>query len=495
MRAVALNTFFALSVFASRAAAQLPVDSALASYIAGIRAVDAHAHPMRPVAPGAPADTEFDVLPLDGIPPFAVPWRLRPENPEWLAAQHAMAGLASTDTSVTDHKTLMEAVARIARQQGEHYPDWVLDKVGTEVMLANRVAMGPGLDPSRFRWVSFVDALMLPLDTRAEASRTPDVHSLYPRETTLLHRYLRDLGRSTIPPTLDGFVQEVIVPTLARQRGAGAVSVKFEAAYLRPLDFNDPDTALAQRVYARYAAGGTPTHAEYKALQDDLFRIISREAGRLGMSVQIHVLSQFGGFYSATGSTPRMLEPAFNDSTLRGTNFVIVHGGWPLVDETQGLLGKPNVYADISMMVLIAEPARVAAVLRQWLTEWPEKVLFGTDAFDNGPEQNWGMVAYLGTTSARRALAVALTGMMRDGEIDRTRAESLARMVMRENASHAYHLGLRLTSGAAHLPGPIANLLGSRQIRRMQTDQWGQHTWACVCVVLATGPGTPACSQ
>ena len=234
-----------------------------------------------------------------------------------------------------------------------------------------------------------------------------------------------------------------MTPTLERQRRAGAVAIKFEAAYLRPLDFEEPDPALARRVYARYAAGGTPTRAEYKALEDYLFRVLAREAGRLGMAVQIHVAGAFGGFYTAAGSAPHLLEPVFNDSTLRGTNFVIVHGGWPLVRETGSLLAKPNVYADISAMVLLAEPAQLATTLRQWLAEWPEKVLFGTDAFDGGPEQGWPEVAWVGATTARWALAAALTGMMRDGEITRERAEALARMVLRENASAAYRLGLK----------------------------------------------------
>ena len=69
------------------AGAQSPVDSALVAYIASIRAIDNHAHPMRPVQSGAPVDTEFDALPLDAIPPFPLPWRLRLENPEWRAAQ------------------------------------------------------------------------------------------------------------------------------------------------------------------------------------------------------------------------------------------------------------------------------------------------------------------------------------------------------------------------------------------------------------------------
>src|SRR5205823_3376915 len=66
-----------LTLGASTAGAQNPVDSALVAYIASIRAIDNHAHPMRPVQAGAPADSEFDALPLDGISPFPLPWRVR----------------------------------------------------------------------------------------------------------------------------------------------------------------------------------------------------------------------------------------------------------------------------------------------------------------------------------------------------------------------------------------------------------------------------------
>ncbi len=98
------------------------------------------------------------------------------------------------------------------QREGNHFPAWVLDRIGTDVMLANRIALGPGLEPPRFRWVAFVDALMLPLDSRAEAARTPDTRSLYPRETTLLHRYMHDIGVAALPPTLDEYVANVVVP-------------------------------------------------------------------------------------------------------------------------------------------------------------------------------------------------------------------------------------------------------------------------------------------
>lgn len=427
---------------ASSLSAQAPTDSALVAYIATIRAIDSHAHPMRPVRAGAPADTDFDALPLDGIPPFGFPHRLSLDDPAWRRAQAALyhTPFAMTTTDSANRGALAKSVAHAVAERGERFPVWALDQAGIDVMLANRVAMGPGLEPPRFRWVSFVDALMLPLDTRAEGAATPDTRVLYPKEARLLRRYLRDLHVTRIPSTLDEYVRSIVVPTLERQRANGAVAVKFEAAYLRPLDFDDPDPSLARRVYARYAAGGLPAHAEYKNLQDYLFRVITREAGRLGMAVQIHTLETFGSFYRSAGAAPRLLESALNDSTLRGTRFVLVHGGWPLVGETQALLAKPNVYTDLSAMDLMLSPTVLAGVLRQWLGEFPDKVLFGSDAFDGGATQGWEQVAWVASMTTRQALAIALTGMLRDGEIDRDRAQALARMVLRENAVVAYGL-------------------------------------------------------
>jgi predicted TIM-barrel fold metal-dependent hydrolase len=439
-RAVLGGAALGLCLTSSLATAQASVDSALARYINSIRAIDSHAHPMRPIANGAPADSEYDALPLDGIPPFDLPSRLKADDLIWRSAQSALYRVSPTSSGPAYHTALKSAVANAQRAQGQRFPEWALDQAGIEVMMANRIALGPGLALPRFRWISFVDALMLPLDVSGEAARTPDTRPLYPREAKLLQRYMRDLGVRALPVTLDDYVRTIVAPTLARQRANGAVGVKFEAAYLRPIDFDDPDVAGAQRVYARYARGGVPTHAEYKTLEDYLFRAIAREAGRRKLAVQIHVLETFGGFYSTRGSAPHLLEPAFNDSTLRGTKFIIVHGGWPLVGETQALLGKPNVYADISMMDNILSPTVLAGVLRQWLGEWPEKVLFGTDAFDGGVEQGWEQIAWVASNTARRGLAIALSGMMRDGEITRERAQTLARMVLRENAATVYGL-------------------------------------------------------
>jgi predicted TIM-barrel fold metal-dependent hydrolase len=107
------------------------------------------------------------------------------------------------------------------------------------------------------------------------------------------------------------------------------------------------------------------------------------------------------------------------------------------------MLWKPNVYLDTSAMVLIDSPAKLARVLEDWLVQFPEKVLFGTDASAFGPDIGWDAAAWVGTTTARRALAIALTDMMRNGDVSRARAEEIATMVMRTNAGKLYKLRLQ----------------------------------------------------
>jgi predicted TIM-barrel fold metal-dependent hydrolase len=437
VRAFVIAMLFALCSSAV-AYAQSPVDSSLAAFIATIRAVDNHTH----VNSVSPADSESDALPLDGIPPAESPMRLRPESPTWIAAYRALYGYRFDDLSESHLKELRATMKRVAAEQGTRFPEWVLDRIGTEVMVGNRIAMGPGLAPPRFRWASYVDALMLPLSTVAERT-TPDNRVLYPLEERLLHRYLADLHMKQVPSTLDKYLRTVLTPTLERQRKEGCIAVKFEAAYLRKLDFDDASAAAAHSVYARYASGGTPTHAEYKTLQDYLFREIAREAGRLGMAVHIHSYEGGGGFYRVAGGDPLLLEPAFNDPSLRGTHFVIVHGGGIFSGQAGAMLGKPNVYLDMSALTLVHTPGTLAVILRGWLTQWPNRVLFGTDAFATSPDAGWELTAWIGTTTGRQALAIALTGMMRDGEITRPRAEEIATMVMRGNASKLYGLDLK----------------------------------------------------
>jgi hypothetical protein len=426
--------------YSAQAQSQSPPDPQLLAEINKIKAIDNHAHPMKYVADGEKADDEFDALPLDAIDPFPLPVRLSPENPEFISAWKLFYNYNHNDMLPTHIEELLAAKKRIYQQQGENFPTWVLDKLNIETMFANRVAMGRGLTSLRFRWVSFVDALILPLNNDAAKKSNRDYAGFYPGEEKLLKRYLSDLGISALPPTLDQYAAKVVTATIEHQKQQGVVALKYEAAYLRLLDFDHPDKARATATYARFVRGGVPPAADYKALQDYLFHYIAKEAGRLDLAIHIHILDGAGSYYRPSGSNPLLLESTFNDPELRKTNFVLVHGGLPFTDQTRGMFGKPNVYADFSAQTFFLYPRALSNVLRSWLESYPDRVLFGTDSFSFGAAVDWPELAWLSNTTARTALAMALTGMVNDGEINRERAMELARMALRENALKLYKL-------------------------------------------------------
>jgi len=140
------------------------------------------------------------------------------------------------------------------------------------------------------------------------------------------------------------------------------------------------------------------------------------------------------------GANPLHLQSLLNDPSLRQTKFVMVHGGWPFTREITALLTKPNAYLDFSQQSLVVSPATLAITLREWLELVPEKVMFATDAYPYSTELGWEESGWLSAHNGREALGRALTAMLRDGAITRTRAVELARLVLRDNAKSLYGL-------------------------------------------------------
>jgi hypothetical protein len=429
--------FLIVNALPAKSIAQTAADPALVAEIAKIKAIDNHTHVTRMVSPGE-EDHEYDALPFELIEAFPTMLRYRPDNLEFVGAWRALFGYSHSDMSEAHLREVSEARKLKMAALGDGYPAWVLDQLGIETMLANRIAMGRGLTPPRFRWVSYIDALVFPLNNEAARRRNLDYRAFYPAEERLLKRYLSDLKLNSLPSSFNDYLSRVVTPTLERQKRDGAVAVKFEIAYLRALDLYDANEKDATRVYEQWVSGGEPPSADYKLLQDFLFRYACREAGRLGLVVHIHVFDGGGGSYVQSGSNPALLDSAFNDPALRKTNFVIVHGGYPHTKVTAGMLSKPNVWADFSAQDLLIYPRALSDILRNWLEYYPEKILFGTDASPTFPEIGWEETGWLATKTARQALALALTGMMNDGEITRDRAVELAKMVLRENAKKLY---------------------------------------------------------
>ncbi len=419
---------------------QRDIDPDIALYIASVPAIDNHAHVVLP-PPDDATDRNFDALPVDNMEPQTDPVAWRADNPQLPAAWKALWNFdGSAPLDAEGMKQLQAARARVKAQHAAAFDAWVLDQAHVGTVLANRVAMTAAIPPPRFRWVPYDDALLFPLDNRALAAETPDKVLFFPLEAKVMARYMQAAHLQSMPATLDGYLAELVTPTLQAQARGGAVAIKFEVAYLRAFDFSNPAHDDAARVYAKYIHGQAPDAAGYKVLQDFLFRAMAVEAGRLGMAVHLHTMSGGGGYFAIAGANPLLLEPLFNDPHLRGTNFVMLHGGWPFVHEVGSLLQKPNAYLDISQQTLTFPPRTLAGWLREWLETFPDKVLYGTDAYPYSDSMGWEESLWIANRNARQALGLALTGMMRDGEIDQARAKNIAHDVLRGNAARLYHL-------------------------------------------------------
>lgn len=441
MRSKFLISLLTLSVLLQasiQVISQTKIDSGLLDEINKIRAIDNHSHVERALSEGE-TDTEGDAIACGGLefisPP---PMRLRIDNPIYTGAWRELYGYSSNDMSAEHIAEYLSVKKRMMREKGDGYPVWVLDKLNIDVMLANRVAMGRGLDNSRFRWVSYGDPLLLPFSTAQARTKNSDAKFFFSQEEKLFKRFLSELKIEKLPPSLTLYLQQVATPTLERQKRLGSVAIKFVAAYYRTLDFEAVSSRDAAAIYTKYSRGGEPSPGEYKKFQDYVFRYLVGEAGRLGLVVHIHTGGGCGHYFNLKTSNPILLEPTINDPALRKTTFVLVHGGYPYTDETAFLLEKPNVYADFSAQTFLLSPVALSRVLRSWLEYEPEKVLFGTDASPATPEVGWEESAWLTSNTTRQALAIALTGMIDDKEITRARASELAAMVLRGNAAGLY---------------------------------------------------------
>jgi hypothetical protein len=442
--AIARAAPLALLALAPSALSARPAPSGptLRSEILALRAIDNHAHVTSAVA----GDTDYDALPfalLDPPPPGTdpTPSAMRSDNPIFVRAWQALFAYPYTDATPAHVKDAVRrkqhAIEQRAASPGA-YPAWVLDQQGVEIMLANRIAMAPDLAAARFKWVPYADALLFPLDNAVQKAANRDYAAFYPAEEKLLQRYIKESGATALPATLAEYCRGIVTPTLERHKAGGAVAEKLEAAYLRWLDFGPSSDADAARIYAEHVNRAAPSPADYKILQDYLFAYLAREAGRLGLVVHIHVANFGGANYDQRGSNPLLLTWAFNEPTLRKTNFVIVHGGYPYYRETAGLMSKPNVYADFSALTYFEKTRGQAQMLRLWLSSFPEKMLYGSDASPTTDEISWEETGWIASRTAREALTIALQGMIDDREITPARARELARMALRDNAKHLY---------------------------------------------------------
>ncbi|MBI3493570.1 MAG: amidohydrolase family protein [Acidobacteria bacterium] len=407
-----------------------PIYQRLLPQVARIKIFDHHAHP------GWADDTEVDPAP---VPPSVLPLRLREENPDWVAAARALFAFPFSDLKGTHGRWLADKKAALRKSRpGPQYFDALLDQLGVETSVANRITMADYLDPRRFKWVFYIDPVLFPFDTSGLAARNPDQAAFMPNQTKLLRRLEQQVGAGGHPPGLAAYLS-FVTRVLEDHQRRGAIAAKFEIAYFRSFVFDDPPPETAAAVYDKYRSGGVPAAAEYKTFQDFVFRHVVAECGRLHLPVHIHSSAGAGDYFSLAGVNVLNLEPVLRDLRYSSTTFVLIHGGYPFEQPAILMALMKNVWLDSSATgSFLLYPQEFKDVLRRWFAIAPEKVTYGSDAFPIDERIGAEELYWFGVHNARTATAAALAEMIAAREITESQAMAIARGYLHDNAAGLY---------------------------------------------------------
>lgn len=410
----------------------------LLSQIENIPIVDMHAHP------GYWDDTDVDAMAVTVTD--LDPLRTRPTNPEWAAAAKALFGYPYSDFSPEHVAWLHKKDDELRKEWGKEYMSKILDLVGIQVGVANRVAMDYLEGNPRFRWVVFVDPFMFPFNNR-ELAINPDRAVYFPIQEKALHRYMGQAGLSQLPSDLAGY-EALMRRVIEQDKQQGAVAIKFEAPYFRSLvNITDPLREKAEAIYRKYHAGGIPSTEEYLVFQDYVFRYLLAQAGPQHLEVHIHSAVGSGNYYHLAEGNAMDLENILKDPRYKDTIFVLIHGGYPYDRESIWLAALPNVYLDSSEFNLLVYPSEYSRVLKNWFEIYPEKIVFGSDAFPYSREVAVPETYWLSIYTARTASAAALAQMVSEGEITEEQALNIARDYFHDTTARLFGLPTLKRSG------------------------------------------------
>jgi predicted TIM-barrel fold metal-dependent hydrolase len=97
-----------------------------------------------------------------------------------------------------------------------------------------------------------------------------------------------------------------------------------------------------------------------------------------------------------------------------------------------------NVYTDSSLMGYYVYPSELKNILKQWISLYPEKIMFGSDAFPFNDAVGAEETFWLAVRSARTAVAEALAELVAENAISESKALELAHMYLHDNAAKIY---------------------------------------------------------
>jgi len=224
----------------------------------------------------------------------------------------------------------------------------------------------------------------------------------------------------------------------------GAVSLKTIIAYRTGLNVKLRSESEAEEAYEKL----TSTISKKKNVREvlsakidlakiifDYFVYLGLEASRkYGIPFQIH--TGFGDAPIDLGlSNPLLLHELVNDSSVKNVKIVLVHGGYPFIEESGFLANSyPNIFLDLSEMIPFATVGAAEKLLNLFEMAPTNKIVYGSDGF-NIPEFYW-----LASKRIKKSLSNTLSYLIETEFLDEEEAKKIARQVLFENSKKLYGL-------------------------------------------------------
>jgi len=237
----------------------------------------------------------------------------------------------------------------------------------------------------------------------------------------------------TVPPleaARAAFRQERYHDALDGAIADGAVAFKSVIAYRTGLDVAPVAETDARQNFDVHRRDSEHTQ---KPLRDFLLCHTLDVARERGIWTHIHAAVGDPDIVYQRAN-PAQLYPLLHSERFRRNRVVLIHGGWPWVDEAAAMAAiLPNVYLDVSEGNLFGMPN-----VRQRIYETLEacsysKIVYGADG--SHPEALW--------IAARRykvVLGRVLDELVGDGFCTRPEAYQVGRLILHDNAARMYDL-------------------------------------------------------
>jgi predicted TIM-barrel fold metal-dependent hydrolase len=130
--------------------------------------------------------------------------------------------------------------------------------------------------------------------------------------------------------------------------------------------------------------------------------VLIDQAGKLKLPVHFHSAVGIGDYFSLRNGNPLNLENVLRDPRYSNVKFVLIHGGYPYTLDMIWLTAAKNVYTDSSLMGYYVYPSELKNILKQWISLYPEKIMFASDAFPFNDAVGAEETFWLAVRSGRR---------------------------------------------------------------------------------------------